>query len=161
FRLTVPPDATPGDYAGGIVTSLGPTDTGEGVQVDRRLGSRVLLRVGGELRPALTISDVEVDHRGSWLPWQAGDATVTFTLENTGNVRLSGTQTVSFAGLLGLGGRSAATVDVEEMLPGSSFERTVELEGVWPMVRTTGTVAVDGAPVGGEDERPLAREAFA
>ncbi|WP_454085877.1 WxL protein peptidoglycan domain-containing protein [Georgenia sp. Marseille-Q6866] len=161
FRLTVPPDATPGDYAGGIVTSLGPSDSGEGVQVDRRLGSRVLLRVGGELRPALTISDVEVDHRGSWLPWQPGDATVTFTLENTGNVRLSGAQTVSFAGLLGLGGRSAATVEVEEMLPGSSFERTVELEGVWPMVRTTGTVAVDGAPVGGEDERPLAREAFA
>lgn len=161
FRLTVPPNATPGDYAGGIVTSLGPSDNGDGVQVDRRLGSRLLLRVGGELRPALGISDVVVDHRGSWLPWQPGDATVTFTLENTGNVRLSGTQTVSFAGLLGLGGRSSVSVDVEEMLPGSSFERTVELQDVWPMLRTTGTVSVDGAPVGEESEQPLVREDFA
>lgn len=161
FRITVPPNATPGDYAGGIVTSLGPADTADGVQVDRRLGSRVLLRVDGELAPSLTISDVEVDHRGSWLPWQSGDATVSFTVENTGNVRLSGTQTVAFSGLLGLGGRSAATVELEEMLPGSTFERTVQLEDVWPLVRTTGTVSVAAAPVGSDDVRTLAGEDFA
>lgn len=161
FRLTVPPNATPGDYAGGIVTSLDPADAGDGVQVDRRLGSRLLLRVDGEIAPALDISDVRVDHSGSWLPWEPGEATVTFTLENTGNVRLSGTQTVSFSGLLGLGGRSATVVELEEMLPGSVFERTVHLEDVWPLVRTTGTITVEGAPAGVEEHRPLAAHDFA
>ncbi|QDB79723.1 DUF916 domain-containing protein [Georgenia wutianyii] len=161
FRLTVPPNVTPGDYAGGIVTSLGPADAGDGLKVDRRLGARLHLRVEGELEPSLGISDVEVEHSGSWLPWEAGVATVTFTLENTGNVRLSGRHTVSFSGLLGLGGRSSVVVDLEEMLPGTSFQRTVELEGVWPLVRTTGAVMAEGAPVGVERLMPLARAEFA
>src|SRR5699024_10646603 len=110
----------------------------DGVQVDRRLGSRLMLRVDGEVEPALGISDVQVDHRGSWLPWQPGGASVSFTLENTGNVRLSGVQAVSLSGLLGVGGRQVVEVELEEMLPGSVFERTVELDGVWPLVRSTG-----------------------
>ncbi|WP_233518125.1 WxL protein peptidoglycan domain-containing protein [Streptomyces corynorhini] len=52
FTLSVPGNATPGDYVGGVVTSLRQSDEAEGINVDRRLGIRVKLRVSGALAPA-------------------------------------------------------------------------------------------------------------
>lgn len=46
FTLVVPDNATPGDHTGGIVTSL-VTKTDTGVGVDRRMGTRIYIRVDG------------------------------------------------------------------------------------------------------------------
>ncbi len=80
--------------------------------MDRRLGIRVKLRVGGELKPRLAIEDLHVDYAGSGNPFAKGDATVTYTIHNTGNAILSAQQTVSVSGPFGWlrtdGGRVAA-----------------------------------------------------
>jgi hypothetical protein len=60
----------------------------------------------------------------------AGSAEVTYTLENRGNVRVSGTSTVSIAGPLGIGRVSAESVQYEDLLPGQSIDLAATLDDV-------------------------------
>lgn len=132
FTVAVPADASPGDYAAGIVASMLVTaDTG--TVTERRLGSRVHLRVQGDLAPAVTVDDVVVDYHGTANPAETGTATVGYTLTNTGNARLDPDVEVALGGPFGWARVSAAD-DAPELLPGSSLRRTVELAGVVPLV---------------------------
>lgn len=131
FTIAVPADASPGDYAAGVVASMLVTAE-NGTITERRLGSRVHLRVQGDLAPALTVNDVTVDYHGTANPVEAGSATVTYTLTNTGNTRLDPTVDVALGGPFGLASVSAAD-DAPELLPGSSLQRTVEVASVVPL----------------------------
>lgn len=146
FTVTVPDDATPGDYAAGVVSSL-VVVAEDGVTTDRRLGSRVHLRVQGELAPALAVDDVRLAYDGTLNPFAPGGATVTFTVTNEGNARVAPATAVRVAGPFGLGATAATDVDVPELLPGSSVERTVEVDGVWPLGREVATLTVGGEVV--------------
>ncbi|WP_144679407.1 DUF916 domain-containing protein [Cellulosimicrobium sp. TH-20] len=146
FTVTVPDDATPGDYAAGVVSSL-VVVAEDGVTTDRRLGSRVHLRVQGELAPALAVDDVRLAYDGTLNPFAPGSATVTFTVTNEGNARVAPATAVRVSGPFGLGATSATDVDVPELLPGSSVERTVEVDGVWPLGREVATLTVGGEVV--------------
>ncbi|MEV7962483.1 MULTISPECIES: DUF916 domain-containing protein [Oerskovia] len=141
FTLTVPTDATPGDYAAGVVSSL-LVENAEGVSVDRRLGSRMHLRVAGDLVPAVVLDDVSVTYDGTLNPFAAGDATVTFTVTNDGNTRLAAGQVVRVAGPWGAGAQSTPRVELPELLPGTSVTRTVTVDGVWPLGRVSADVRV-------------------
>ncbi|WP_433209342.1 WxL protein peptidoglycan domain-containing protein [Dactylosporangium sp. CS-047395] len=124
FTLDVPGNATPGDYAGGIVTALAQPDQAQGITVERRLGIAVKLRVGGALHPALAVERLTVDFDG-------GDATVTYTIHNTGNAILSADQDVSVAGPFGLMRTGAGTVKAPpQLLPGETWQVTVPVHGV-------------------------------
>ncbi|WP_426506773.1 WxL protein peptidoglycan domain-containing protein [Dactylosporangium sp. McL0621] len=124
FTLDVPGNATPGDYAGGIVTALAQPDSAQGINVERRLGIAVKLRVGGALHPALAVENLTVDFDG-------GDATVTYTIHNTGNAILSADQDVSVAGPFGLLRTGAGTVKAPpQLLPGETWQMTVPVHGV-------------------------------
>ncbi len=112
----MPDDATPGDYAAGVVSSL-VVVAEDGVTTDRRLGSRVHLRVQGELAPALAVDDVRLAYDGTLNPFAPGSATVTFTVTNEGNARVAPATAVRVAGPFGLGATSATDVDVPELLP--------------------------------------------
>jgi len=141
FTLTVPADATPGDYAGGIVTSLASPTQEQGLSVDRRLGIRIHLRVGGTLAPALAIENLHIDYAGTLNPIGTGDATVTYTIRNTGNVRLSAGQAVSFTGPFGLFGHEASGVEpTPELLPGATWDVTASVAGVFPAFWLAATV---------------------
>jgi hypothetical protein len=131
FVITVPADAPPGDYAAGVVASMRVT-ADNGTITERRLGSRVHLRVQGDLAPALTVGGVVVDYHGTANPIESGSATVTYTLTNTGNTRLDPAVDVALGGPFGLAGVTAAD-DAPELLPGSSLQRTVEVAGVVPL----------------------------
>ena len=72
FKVTLPDNATPGDYMGGIVTSLTQADAAERINVDQRLAIRVRLRVGGELKPSLVIEDLHVGYAGTVQPVRQG-----------------------------------------------------------------------------------------
>ncbi|MGW6004638.1 WxL protein peptidoglycan domain-containing protein [Oerskovia enterophila] len=157
FTVTVPADATPGDYAAGVVSSL-LVENAEGVSVDRRLGSRMHLRVAGDLVPAVVVDDVSVTYDGTLNPFAAGDAVVTFTVTNDGNTRLAPGQSVRVAGPWGAGAQSAPRVELPEMLPGTSLTRTVTVEGVWPLGRVKGSVTVSAevvTAIGAADAAPL------
>ncbi|MFF4761793.1 WxL protein peptidoglycan domain-containing protein [Streptomyces sp. NPDC001292] len=138
FTLTVPHDAAPGDYMGGIVTSLADgTDTG------RRLGIRIRLRVGGALEPKLSVQDLHVRYSGTANPVGKGDATVTYTIHNTGNAILAARQTASLSGPFGLAGARAGHIDDSPaLLPGETWKVTVPVHGVAPALRAAGTVTL-------------------
>ncbi|WP_031090689.1 WxL protein peptidoglycan domain-containing protein, partial [Streptomyces sp. NRRL WC-3549] len=143
FTVEVPPDATPGDYVGGILTSLKQPGDTEGIAVDRRLGIRIKLRVSGALRPALSVEDLHVGYEGSAAPFARGDATVTYTLHNTGNALLSGTQEVSLTAPFGTLGTDAAGIAAPpELLPGERWKVTVPVHDVAPAFRLTAAVTV-------------------
>ncbi|QAY58982.1 DUF916 domain-containing protein [Microbacterium protaetiae] len=143
FTLTVPKNATPGDYAGGIVTSLTQPDDAFGVNVDRRLGIRMNLRVGGDLAPALAVEDVQVAWDGGLNPFIGGDADVSYTLHNTGNTVLSAKDAASVAGPFGWIAKSAGEIDVlPALLPGETWTQHVRVTGVAPLVLLTGTATV-------------------
>ncbi|RPK41104.1 hypothetical protein EES39_22840 [Streptomyces sp. ADI92-24] len=143
FTVKVPRDAPPGDYVGGILTSLKQSDDTEGIAVDRRLGIRIKLRVSGALRPALAVEDVHVDYRGSAGPFARGDATVTYSLHNTGNALLSGTQKVTLTGPFGTLSTEAGRIAAPpELLPGERWKVTVPVHDVTPAFRLTAAVAV-------------------
>lgn len=134
FTVSIPDDATPGDYAGGIVTSLTVPDAETGVNVDRRLGIRVDLRVGGELAPALAVEDMTVSWNGGLNPFAGGDATVTYTLHNTGNAAIAAAAVSKVGGVFGLLSVDAPAADTApELLPGESLTQTVVVPNVPPL----------------------------
>ncbi|MEE6263811.1 WxL protein peptidoglycan domain-containing protein [Plantactinospora sonchi] len=143
FRISVPANATPGDHVGGILTSLTQPDQAEGINVDRRLGIRIKLRVGGELAPHLAVENLHVSYAGTANPFGKGDATVTYTIHNTGNTTLSSKQTVSVSGPFGWLRTGAGEVPAApDLLPGESWPVTVPVHGVAPGVRLAATATL-------------------
>ena len=128
FTVTVPADATPGDHVGGIITSL--TSNG----VDRRLALRIRLRVSGALQPALSVENLKLNY---------GNGTITYTVHNTGNTVLAARPTATVAGPFGLKRVNAAqSADSPQLLPGESWQASLPIHGLTPLLRLTGTVSV-------------------
>lgn len=147
FAIDIPADATPGDYAGGVVTSLTVADQTANVNVDRRLGIRAGIRVGGDLAPALALEDVGIDWDGGAIPFLFGDATVHYRLHNAGNVSLTADDTDAVAGPFGWGEVDATPGDAAPiLLPGESWQRDVRVPAVaamgmiWASVTASPTV---------------------
>lgn len=157
FVLTVPAQAESGDHSGGIVTSFvteGTGDDGQPVRLDRRLGSRMHVRVSGELRPELAVSDMAVSYDGSLLPLRSGTLHVAYTVTNVGNVRLGADQAIRVRGPGGVLGRELVLDQMPELLPGSSLSFTAEVGGVWPMGRAEAVVELTTFPTRDGDEFP-------
>ncbi|MEU2786151.1 MULTISPECIES: WxL protein peptidoglycan domain-containing protein [unclassified Streptomyces] len=141
FTVGVPKNATPGDHVGGLLTSLKQSDTAAGINVDRRLGVRLAVRVGGELTPRLAVEDLHVGYDGTANPFAKGTATVTYTVRNTGNALLSARQDVSVQGPFGWLRTAAGDIeDTPKLLPGERWKVKVPVRGVAPGVRLTATV---------------------
>jgi len=133
FTVTIPRNATPGDYVGGIVTTLTQPDDAAGINVERRLGIRIKLRVSGDLKPALTVEDLHLDYAGTFNPFAKGHATVSYTIHNTGNATLSAQQAVTVEGPFGWLKTGAATIAAPpELLPGESWKVSVPVKSVAP-----------------------------
>ncbi|QIQ03327.1 WxL protein peptidoglycan domain-containing protein [Streptomyces liangshanensis] len=143
FTASIPENAPPGDYVGGILTSLKQPDDAEGINVDRRLGIRVKLRVGGTLKPQLAVEKLHLDHTTPANPFTRGDATVTYTIHNTGNAILSARQAVSIAGPFGWFRTDAARIAAPpQLLPGETWKVEVPVRDVPSAVRLTATVTL-------------------
>ncbi|MBT0774033.1 DUF916 domain-containing protein [Kineosporia sp. J2-2] len=161
FRIEVPADAGPGDHSGGIVAALleQATDgTGRNVIVERRVGTRIYGRVPGAVQAALTAGAPLTRYSESLNPFRAGAAKVTYTVHNSGNVRLAAQPSVSVKDLTGRVTRTATGAGVREVLPGQSVTMIVEVPHVWPLGRLTVEAAVTAAPVeGAPDDEPAPR----
>jgi len=143
FTVHVPKNATPGDYAGGIVTSLVQPDTAQGINVDRRLGIRITLRVGGALAPALAVEDQHISWSGGANPFAVGGATMSYTLHNTGNAAISAHQIASLSGPFGMFAATAPALKAPpQLLPGEKWTVTARFSGVGAMLVLTGATTV-------------------
>lgn len=152
FTVTVPREVTPGDHTAGIVASLagGSQDAkGNQVKLDQRVGSRVYIRAAGTLTPRLEVTGVSASYEGAANPFGTGSATVTYTLSNTGNVRLGARQAVRVNSLLGTSVTAGGLKDLGDLLPGASLTITAKAGGVAPMMRSSAVVSVQ--PVAARD----------
>jgi len=140
FTIAVPADAAPGDHSAGIITSLS-SDDGGTLSVDRRLATRVDLRVSGELAPAVQITDLRTEYVGTWNPFAPGTLVVDYRLVNIGNTRVAGDDTIIAEGPFGLAGGASAAAALHEVLRGSEIDVRREIE-VAPWGLITGSVTV-------------------
>jgi hypothetical protein len=155
IKIQIPIDAAPGDHVGGVLASnVSKVDNGDGqvVNLDRRTGTRMYIRVGGQLRPELGVTDVSTKYHQSASPL-GGNADVSFRVENRGNVRLSGSPTVSIEGPLGIGTTKVKLPPMTELLPGQHVVLKAHLTGVPTLFVGSTTVAV--SPAGSVDASTL------
>lgn len=149
ITITVPADAAPGDHAGAVVASnvaISTDAAGQVVNLDRRTGTRLYMRVSGPLAPELAVADVQTTYDHALNPL-AGTAHVSFRVENRGNVRLSGTVSVAIAGPFGLGERTVRIPDVAELLPGGQVVINTEIDDVSALVLESTAIRVETAEV--------------
>ena len=81
---------------------------------------QVRLRVGGPLKPSLAVEHLRIDYAGTPNPFAKGDATVSYTIRNTGNATLAARQTLSVSGPFGRWAVAAPRIaDSPALLPGA------------------------------------------
>jgi hypothetical protein len=120
LTASVPADATPGDHVGGVIASVRSTGTnsqGDKVTLDQRIGLRTYFHVNGALKPSLTIDNLKASYQEQHDPLGRGRINVTYTVHNTGNIRLNAAQTVSVSRML-LGGVTHYPATLQDILPG-------------------------------------------
>lgn len=124
FTVDVPAQAGPGDHAGGILASV--VTPGDQVNLDRRLGTRMYLRVSGDVQAALTISSIDSQYVGDWWNPFDGAVRVLYTIQNTGNVALASNVTLGVRTWFSAPASAKQGDGIPELLPG--FTRTFETE---------------------------------
>ncbi|HWI71560.1 MAG TPA: hypothetical protein VNT55_06370 [Baekduia sp.] len=138
FVLTPPKNAAAGDHVGGIVAA--PVGA---AAADRRPGVQIRLRVSGPLKPGLAVGAVHMSYSNTANPLGSGDAIVTYTIRNTGNVILTARQSVSASGPFGTWARHAGRIaDSPPLLPGGTWKVRAPLRDVTPALRLKATVKV-------------------
>jgi hypothetical protein len=152
FLIEVPANATPGDHIGVITATLVSSvisKSGERVRLLQTVGTRIFLRVSGRLRPSLTITGLAVHYQGTLDPIGTGQARVTYTVSNTGNVALGGLQTVYVSGLFGSRSTATGVPRLQLLLPGYSVKEAVEVTGIFPEIRETAHVSIQPLYIAG------------
>lgn len=141
FLLTIPENASPGDHAAGIVASVvsaaGTDGAAPQMSVDRRVGVRLYLNIPGDALPGVDVSDVVIEHEAGWS--LDAPAHVSFTVTNTGNVRVHGTAALNMAGPFGAALSQPVTIDLPDLLPGAR----VTLQHTFDDVATAGLLKAD------------------
>ena len=153
FHLTVPADAAPGDYTGGIVIETALPGRAQHVGGDfavqmnlvQRIGVRIYLTLAGQAHRSVHVGQLTSERTGDGIRFSV-------PVTNTGNVRLDPRAELAFKGF-----RLPPRLEmsrVETLLPGS----TVALTALWrnPSLVAAGTVT---ATVDLGDARPVRRSA--
>jgi dihydroorotate dehydrogenase (fumarate) len=155
FTLTVPADAGPGDHAGGLIVSAQtPSDQ---ILVDRRVGTRMYVRVPGELQSLLNITGMTATYNPSLNPLD-GTANVTLTVTNQGNIALAPTLVLVAKSFFGSDLSERRLENLDELLPGASRTVTYELGpvGQFVYVNAAASLYSRGDQTGATSEAPPA-----
>jgi hypothetical protein len=145
FTIAVPPNATPGDHAGGIVASItreAINKKGARIQIEQRVGVRVYARIAGALRPKLIITGLVSHYTGVWSAFAGGTLTVTYTLRNVGNLDLSAPTLLRLTNPFGWSRTLPPNGRPPDLLPGTSISVTRLIRGVYPAFRVDTKVTV-------------------
>jgi hypothetical protein len=146
FVITVPADATPGDHAGGIAAldvDATPVDGGDvQLTVRRAVAVPVFVRVNGPLQPSLRVRDVAVEHAGTAVPGGASRTTLSLTIVNDGNVRMSPEVEAELDAMVGPGDHRFEPQQVTHLLPGAEATLHFEWDGAPAIGPATARVRV-------------------
>lgn len=149
FEINVPTDASPGDHTAGILAEdASPPDPGQqtGVAIQRRVGTRVYIRVQGPMNPQLTVTEIGLKKKQALFPpfSGTGNLDVGYIVTNTGNIRMSGAKaTLKLKGLFGRTLKTLAPADLPEMLPGATFVVNTPMGSLPIIDRLTVEVTID------------------
>ncbi len=152
IKLVVPLNAEPGDHVGGIAAALdveSSNSKGEHLKLEQRVVSRVYVRVSGPLRPKLEIVDVHARYHEKGATFAAGSMSVSYTIRNTGNVRVKAVQAVQVSGLFG-SSKKVDPGDIAQLLPGGSSKVSVVIPGVWPTFLVRPRITVTTSAIAGD-----------
>ena len=142
FTVSVPADAPPGDYAGGVVAlDTANQNVGNGqvhINVLNGVGVRIYVHVSGPLHPGLALGPVTVRADVPFLAGITGSsrARIRFRLVNTGNTTIDLTATVTVVDGWGRTVKRFAPRRVPTLLPGSQLSIA---EPVWQPLPLAGT----------------------
>lgn len=135
FTITIPADATPGDWVGGIM-ALNPDAIGQQTQgqlkVDLKMqvGARIYLNVKGPRLPAMDIRDVRVQRDTGFSQFfGSSDAEVHYKVVNKGNVIIRPVTDIKATGIFGrtlLDKKHDPTKAGPEIFPGQEVELVVK-----------------------------------
>lgn len=128
FTLTIPADASPGDHAGGIAASV-QSPSGQ-VILDRRIGTRMYLRVSGEIQAGLSVAGLSASYVGDWWNPFTGAVRLHYTVENTGNIALASNITVGASTWFGIPTGGERGDGIPELLPGGTRTYETDLPGI-------------------------------
>ena len=146
FTVKVPLQATPGDHTGAMTAQVTiQTHNAKGLAVSGvyRIAVPVEFRVSGALRSGMQVQSVSTGFSDPLNPFGTGSATISYTVVNTGNVKLTGTQAVTVSALFG-----HVTVKppaLPTILPGDSIRITAHAAGLFPFGPMTAKVTVTPA----------------
>jgi hypothetical protein len=144
FSIKVPLQATPGDHTGGVAAAVSVTNRsskGTSVVENYRIAVPLELRVPGALHAALQVQSISTGFSDPINPFGTGSATISYSVANTGNVRLTGTHSVTVTGPFG----QKVTIkqpNLPDVLPGDSIRYTAVVPNLFPAGPMTAKVDV-------------------
>ncbi|WP_345675976.1 WxL protein peptidoglycan domain-containing protein [Yinghuangia aomiensis] len=163
FSITIPADATPGDWVGGIM-ALNPDAIGQQTQgqlkVDLKMqvGARIYLNVKGPRMPAMDVRDVRIQRDTGFSQFfGSSDAEVHYKVVNKGNVIIRPVTDIKATGIFGrtlLDKKHDPTKAGPEIFPGQEVELVVKwhdaplLDRVNFKVSATSDTQDGGQPLG-------------
>lgn len=161
FTVTVPKEAEIGDHLAGVVASTvtqgqTPGERGTDISFEQRVAVRLSVRVAGELRPELSVENLTAVYAGALNPFGRGTAVVTYTVRNTGNVRLGGRQAVHVQGVVGPIAYADDVPDIPMLLPGGSATVSIPVPEALPLGLMTAAVTVVALAPAGDANPPSA-----
>ncbi len=156
--ITIPADATPGDHVGAVVAGVsaqGQGADGQVINLERRTGTRLYIRVAGDVSRSVVVGTVTAEYRHRLLePFVGGTTHITYRLENRGNVRVGGKVTVEVTAPFGLAKRTVVFDKIDEILPGQKFELSTDVPDVRALMFGTATVTFEPSADGTDPAGP-------
>lgn len=153
FTVAIPADATPGDHAGGIAASV-QSPSGQ-VLLDRRLGTRMYVRVAGDIQAGLSIAGLSASYVGDWWNPFTGAVRVHYTVENTGNIALASNITVGASTWFGIPTGGEQGDGIPELLPGGTRTYETDLPGIASWIYLNAHVALNPFVEGDDQTKQL------
>jgi hypothetical protein len=155
FTIKVPTFATPGDHTGAVMAQVGlprQVSKSSSVIIYNRIAVPIELRVKGPYHTGLRVQSVSTSFGNSINPFGGGSAIVSFTVANTGNLRLTGSDLVKVTGPFGMSAM-AKVPHLPVILPGDSLRVTAAATGLYPAGPMSAHVGV--SPGWARDEQPV------
>lgn len=149
FEIRIPSEARSGDHVGAVFASNESLASDPGKQVvtiDRRVSTRLIMRVAGDTVVDISVSKVHTTYRHALNP-AGGVGQVSFDIQNRGNVRVVGAARATLKGPFGVGQQTVSVGAVPELLPGQQITMTADVAHVAAAMMIYTSVAVEASRV--------------